>query len=607
MEISRNIELLSPAKNISIAKSAILHGADAVYIGAQNFSARKNASNSLEEIEELCDYAHFYFVKVFVAVNTILFDNELLECEKLLWQLYRAGVDAIIIQDLGILTLKLPPIEFHASTQCNIRTKERAQFIDSLGFNQMVLARELSLEQIKNISDASTSRIEFFIHGALCVCYSGQCYMSAYATGRSGNRGECAQLCRHAYTVTDAQGAIISTDSFLLSLKDLNVSEDIADLINAGVYSLKIEGRLKDENYVKNITAYYHKLLENTKKTISFKRTSSGTVELFFEPDTERSFNRLHTNYFLKGRNKNLTNPLTPKSIGKYIGTISQINGKKILLQTEQVISNGDGLCFVTNKTILFSSVNGKDGNWVELKDKLPLNKDTKVYRNKDIAFEKILKGKTASRKIEISMNFSQRENKALLTIVDEDSIEISHEISIQNEVAKDKDKLQLTLEQQLHKTGEFFFCKKIDYKTPLSLFMTVGEINALRRETLQLLIEKRKSYFLTKRKTIRPISKTEIQKENVIFNENISNKQASSIYRDFGSIQTINAVEVTQNFKNIELMRTKYCIKYELGMCSTLQGYSKQISQPLYLTDNKNRYALYFDCEKCEMIIKTK
>lgn len=605
MASSRQIELLSPAKDIATAKSAIIHGADAVYIGAKNFGARKNASNTIDDIKELCDFAHFYFVKIFITVNTILFDNEIKKCEHLIWELYDAGVDAIIIQDLGILKLNLPPIEFHASTQCNIRTLERAKFIDSLGFNQMVLARELSLKQITEITKTCQANVEIFIHGALCVCYSGQCNMSAYTTGRSGNRGECAQLCRHKYTLTDANGTILLKDRYILSLKDLNTTEIFKKLLQTGAFSLKIEGRLKDENYVKNTTAHYHQLIELYRKEYNLSRTSSGTIDLFFKPDTERSFNRMHSAYFFEERKNNLSNQITPKSIGKFLGVLSEKKENLIKIDTKEQLSNGDGLCFIYNELIEYTAVNGKKDTWIELKDRISLPQGSRVFRNKDIAFEKTLKNATATRKIKISMLFSQTENNAQLTIIDEDTIQITHICELKNEKTNNKEKLHATIEKQLKKTGDLFLCDSIEIDYNTHIFMSVSEINMIRRLALDALAEKRKKIFIENRKKIRPISKYPLHKSTTLFQENISNHLSAQLYSEYNCQLPINAVECTKKFDNIELMRSKYCIRYEIGICNKLQSNRGNSNNPLYLTDNKNKYIIDFDCINCEMIIK--
>lgn len=604
MALRDKIELLAPAKNIHIAKQAILHGADAVYIGGSAYSARKLAGNELHELKELCEFAHFYFVKVFVAVNTILFDNELSRFEEYLWELHEIAVDAVIVQDLSIMKMNLPPMEFHASTQCNIRTKERATFFDSLGFNQIVLARELSLKEIDNISDAVKARIEVFVHGALCVCYSGQCNFSSFATGRSGNRGECAQLCRHSFNLMDSQGKIIAQNKFLLSLKDLNLIEELENLLQAGVYSFKIEGRLKDENYVKNVVASYHSKLEQLKRTYPFQRTSSGKVSINFHPSLEKSFNRKNTNYFLHGRNKGLVNKNSPKSFGEFIGTVNYAKGREICITTAKTLSNGDGLCFEFENRIEFSSVNGKNEKNIILKDIIALKVGCKVYRNKNMLFEKNLKQNSAQRKVGVHISFKQTATKLVLALVDEDNIHIELSHSYSNEPAKNNEKVRSLIENQISKLGDKFHVLSFTIDEFSNGFIVSKALNDLRREALKKLEQKRTKEFELSRETKRNTLPPPTIHVKTLFNENISNRKAQEFYNSIGIQAEIDAVEVTKDYSTCELMRTKYCLKYELNACRKLQNSNTIIEEPLFLSDNKNTYRIAFDCNNCEMIL---
>ena len=345
----RKIELLAPAKNLECGIAAVDHGADAIYIGAPRFGARAAAGNSLEDIAELVRYAHVYNVRIYVTVNTILKDEELKDTEKMIWDLYRAGVDALIVQDMGLLELNLPPIPLHASTQMDNRTSQKVRFLAEAGFRQVVLARELSLVEIENIHHACPDvPLEVFVHGALCVSYSGQCYVSQACFGRSANRGECAQFCRLAFDMIDADGKSIVRNKHLLSLKDLNQSEELEQLLDAGASSLKIEGRLKDVSYVKNVTAYYRQKLDTIfKRRKEYIRASSGEVKLEFKPQLDKSFSRGFTNYFLFDRNKDIFSFDTPKSLGEEMGTVKEIRGNYLTVAGIKSFNNGDGVCFL--------------------------------------------------------------------------------------------------------------------------------------------------------------------------------------------------------------------------------------------------------------------
>ena len=415
----KSIELLSPARNLECGIAAVDHGADAVYIGAPRFGARAAAGNSVEDIGELCNYAHRFGVKVYAAVNTLLFENELDEARLLAWDLYRVGVDALIIQDTVFLEMDLPPIPLHASTQMDNRTAEKVLWLKNQGFNQIVMARELSLEQIRDIHEAVPEvRLEAFVHGALCVSYSGRCYASEYCFGRSANRGECAQFCRLPFSLQDAKGHTLIKDKYLLSLKDMNRQKYLEEMLDAGVQSFKIEGRLKDISYVKNVTASYRQALDAImKRRPEFVRSSFGTSTYTFTPDLSRSFSRGNTNYFLKGRTNDLASPDTPKSRGREVGRVKEIRNGLIIVSSTETFSNGDGLCFLDAEGRLQGfRVNRAEGNHLYPASMPNVRKGDLLWRSFDQQWERLMSGQTAERRIsarflleETELGFSRR------------------------------------------------------------------------------------------------------------------------------------------------------------------------------------------------------
>lgn len=586
------IELLAPAKDKKTAFAAIDSGCDALYIGASNFGARKKVPNSLEDIKEIVNYAHKFYVRVHVTVNTILTDKELVQAKNLIQQLYDIGVDAIIVQDMGIFELakqgKLPPIELHASTQCDNRTLEKAKFFDNLGVSRIILARELSVEKIKEICQNTKAEIETFIHGALCVSYSGQCYLSHFIGGRSANRGECAQACRKKYSLSDEKGNIIAKDKYLLSLKDFNASEHIEELINAGVKSFKIEGRLKDENYVKNVVAYYRNEIDKYAE-----KTSSGKVFLDFEPNVNKSFNRGFTDYFLpfsltlstKGRGE-IYNFDSPKSLGEYLGKVAKIGKNYFEIDNKKVVLNPqDGLYFDGQGCL----INKIDGNKIfpNKTDNLKVGLD--IYRNFDSKFDKQLSNTKTKRKIGVIFKLQ----KQTLEAIDEDNNLVKIEIP-SGEVPKNSDKMKENFINQLNKTGESdFYVQKIELDDSLP-FIQVSKINETRRNILSKLMEERiKNY---PKKYQKPLSDTEFPIKNLDYRANIHNKTAKNFYENCGC--NVCEMSAESGSKATELMRTKHCLKFAFGMCKS--------PKKLFLVDEKGqKYPLEFDCKNCEMIIK--
>lgn len=576
-------ELLAPAKDKETAIAAIDCGADAVYIGAEAYGARQNASNSLEDIEEVVKYAHKFWVKVFVTVNTILTDEELEQAVKLVKKLDEMQVDAVIIQDMGLLkrlvdeNLEIP---VHISTQCDNRDIEKVTFYRKLGVSRVVLARELSINQIDEIHRANPNlELEAFVHGALCVSYSGQCYLSQYIGGRSANRGECAQPCRKKYSVETTDGEILAKDIYALCLKDFNASRHLKEMAEAGVYSFKIEGRLKDSSYVKNVTAFYRHELDKFSK-----KNSSGRCVYSFEPNPEKSFNRGFTNYFLKGRG-DCFNFLSPKSRGEYLGKIVEIKNGSFKIKTEKLIHPQDGL------------TNGKDGvlvnkiqnGYIYPNKSVKFRKGEDIYRNSDTEFEKLLSLPT-KRQIAVSVVVEHN----LIKLIDEDGVTIEMSLPAGVE-ANNPEGMKSNFKRQFSKTGETDFYitdMKINSDIP---FLQVSAVNELRRKALNLLMLSRLENY--KRQVQKSMSFQTYYKKEVDYRANIHNKEAKKFYEQCGTDVLEMSLEKNIPSRPVELMRTKHCIKYALNMCKSPKN--------LVLRDEFGKiYPLKFDCSKCEMSV---
>lgn len=595
------IELLAPAKDKKCAIAAIDYGADAIYIGASEFGARRNAPNSLTDIQEIVEYAHKFNVKVYITINTILDENEILKAKDLILNLEKIGVDAIIVQDMGLFQVLNDScsIPLHASTQCDNRTPEKIKFLENVGFSRVVLARELSIEQIKKISANTNVELEAFIHGALCVSYSGQCYLSQMIGGRSANRGECAQPCRKKYSLVDEEGNFISKDKYLLCLKDFNASKHIKELVDAGVMSFKIEGRLKDENYVKNVVGYYRKLIDN----LGYKKTSSGQILFDFEPNVEKSFNRGFTDYFLDGRRKKCFTFDSPKSIGEYLGKVSFV-GKdyfEIRYDEKKEISSQDGLCFINNCELLGCLVNKFENNKI-YPNKMPdIKIGAAIYRNFDSEFEKQLKISKTCRKIDAKIEFDLGE----IRIIDEDGTLaiVKYEI---DEFAQNELKMSENIGKQLRKTGESdFLVSEVKINASKKPFLPVSKLNELRRELLENLMKKRVESYVRECHSQIGSEVCEFTDKEIDYHGNVLNKYAKLFYEKHGAMVKESALEggKIQNSGKCA-MTTKHCLRYSFGICRKDKT-SKSISDKLYLIDEKGkRYNLNFNCNKCEMEI---
>lgn len=598
----RRIELLSPAKNAEIGIEAINHGADAVYIGAPRFGARSAAGNSTADIQRLVDYAHKYDARVYVALNTILKDDELSDAGQIIRDMYNIGVDALIVQDMGILKMDIPPIALHASTQTDNRTPEKVKFLENAGFSQVVLARELSLEQIRNIAAVTTVPLEVFIHGALCVSYSGQCYLSQCLSGRSANRGECAQYCRLPYTLLDADGNVLIKDKHLLSLKDMNRTDRLEALLDAGVSSLKIEGRLKEMSYVKNITAWYRKKLDAIlERRSEYTRASSGTTGFFFTPDPYKSFNRSFTPYLLDGQDVDAVASIdTPKSMGEYIGTVKQVSSKTITVAGVKGLNNGDGLCFL-NEAGVFDGfrVNRVDGNLVFPAEMPRIKVKTKLFRNYDHEFEKLLSRKSADRYIAIDMSLSGTLSELCLQITDERGIQVSVSREWSGEEARTPQ--SENQKNQLGKLGDTpFRMRKVVLNATENLFIPASLLADMRRQGTELLLKTRKEAYCPEKRTPAVDDSFLSPQQKLTYLGNVYNAKARKFYAEHGVTEIDPAFEM-QNRDNVPLMFTRHCIRRISGHCLREKEVDKW-KAPLYLCYKDTRLRLEFDCRLCEM-----
>lgn len=599
----RKIELLAPAKNLECGRAAIDHGADAVYIGAPRFGARAAAGNSLEDIAALVEYAHLYNVRIYVTVNTLLKDEELEETEKMIWQLYRAGVDALIVQDMGITGLRLPPIPLHASTQMDNRTAEKVRFLADAGFRQVVLARELSLREISKIHEACPDvALEVFVHGALCVSYSGQCYVSQACFGRSANRGECAQFCRLPFSLVDANDKVIVKDKHLLSLKDLNQSDELEQLLDAGVSSLKIEGRLKDVSYVKNVTAAYRRKLDAIfARRREYVRASSGTCRFDFQPQLDKSFSRGFTHYFLHGRSKDVSSFDTPKSLGEEMGTMKEARGNYLTVAGLKSFNNGDGVCYLDEQGKLQGfRINRVEGNKLYPQEMPRIKPRTVLYRNYDQEFEKILARKSSERKIAVSVLLAENNFGFSLTLTDEDDNSVTLALPREKELARTSQ--EENLKAQLAKLGNTpFEAQRVDIDFTDNWFLPVSVLADLRRQAVDKLIAARRVTYRRELSVMKPTTHA-FPQTSLTYLGNVMNSRAASFYTNHG-VQSIDpAYEQTPVDKAV-LMFCKHCLRYSMGWCPIHQRERSPYKEPYYLvsTDGK-RFRLEFDCKNCQM-----
>ena len=599
----RKIELLAPAKNLECGLAAIEHGADAVYIGAPRFGARAAAGNSLEDIAQLVAYAHLYRARIYVTVNTILKEEELADTEKMIWDLYRIGVDALIVQDMGLLKLNLPPIPLHASTQMDNRTPHKVQFLAEAGFRQVVLARELTLEEIAKIHrTCPDTPLEVFVHGALCVSYSGQCYVSQACFGRSANRGECAQFCRLAFDMVDSEGRVIQKNKHLLSLKDMNQSDNLEAILDAGASSLKIEGRLKDVSYVKNVTAYYRKKLDAIlKRRKEYRRASSGSVKLGFTPQLDKSFSRGFTDFFMHGRNPGIFSFNTPKSLGEEMGYVKEIRHNFIVVAGVKPFSNGDGLCYLDESGRLHGfRVNRVDSNKLYPQEMPRVKPKTILYRNFDQEFEKVIQKKSAERKLAVSMAFAENNFGFTLTMTDEDANTISITLPREKELARSPQ--ADNWKNQLGKLGNTpFEATNIEIQLKENWFIPSSELADLRRQGVKKLLEARKINYVQELCKM-PETHHAFPSQELTYLGNVMNKEAFSFYHTHGVKKIAPAFEKSPVDEAV-VMFCKHCLRYAMGWCPVHHKVRSPYKEPYYLVSGDGkRFRLQFDCKNCQM-----
>lgn len=599
----RKIELLAPAKNLECGIAAIDHGADAVYIGASKFGARAAAVNSLEDIAALVEYAHLYNARIYVTVNTILKDEELQETEKMIWALFRAGVDALIVQDMGITGLNLPPIPLHASTQMDNRTVEKVRFLADAGFRQVVLARELSLREISKIHEACPDvPLEIFVHGALCVSYSGQCYVSQACFGRSANRGECAQFCRLPFSLVDAEGRVIVKDKHLLSLKDLNQSDELEALLDAGASSFKIEGRLKDVSYVKNVTAAYRRKLDAIfARRKEYARASSGSCRYAFNPQLDKSFSRGFTHYYLHGRTKDVFSFDTPKSLGEEMGTMKEARGNYLTVAGLKSFNNGDGVCYIDEQGRLQGfRINRVEGNKLYPQEMPRIKPRTVLYRNFDQEFEKILARKSSERRIAVFVRLTDTPFGFALTLTDEDDNSVTLSLAREKEPARTPQ--EENLKTQLAKFGNTpFEAVRIDIDFAGNWFLPASVLADFRRQAVEKLISARRINYRRGLFVLKPTAHA-FPQSTLTYLGNVMNGQAVSFYAGHGVASIAPAFERAPAEKAV-LMFCKHCLRYSMGWCPVHQRERSPYREPYYLvsTDGK-RFRLEFDCKNCQM-----
>lgn len=582
------LELLSPASDKYVAFQAILHGADAVYMGGPSHGARKKAANSIEDIKEVVDFAHKFRAKVYVTVNTVIYESELQAVEQLCRDLYKIGVDAIIVQDMSVLRMDIPPIALHASTQCDTRTIEKALFLQDVGFSQIVLARELSLNEIKDIIDVVNVPVECFVHGALCVSYSGRCGASQITMGRSANRGECAQMCRLPYNLINGRGEIVEFNKYLLSLKDFNTSQNIEDLILAGVSSFKIEGRLKDETYVKNVTLAYRNAIDEviSKYPDKYTRSSFGKTEARFTPDLSKSFNRGFTDYFLKGKiASSMASLKTPKSMGEIIQDINELN-------------NGDGISFFNHKGEYEGVfVNGIENNRIRGSRPFILPKKAIIHRTFDNKWQSLLKGETAKRKIKVDIS------------LDENGISAHDERGCQVRIALDAEKSiarkPMNPKHIFSKLGDTVYkLGKFENNLNSSTFIPASKLTKLRRELINTLDQANLSTYSYDYR--RPEKEVSFPYKNLDYQDNVANSLAADFYKQHDVEKILPAFEILKPNRHVEVMTTRYCIRKELGCCLKDSSVSKEkhvkFEGPLTITTGVHKFLLDFDCRNCEM-----
>lgn len=602
------LELLSPARDAATALAAVDHGADAVYIGAPHHGARSSATNSIDDISRVVEYAHAFGVKVYVTLNTLVYDSELESVRSLVWELYRAGVDALIVQDLGLLEMNLPPIALHASTQCDIVTPGKARFLEDAGFSQLVLARELTLEEIRRIRCATTVPLEAFVHGALCVSYSGNCQASFALTGRSANRGECAQICRLAYDLVDGDGRVVMAGKHLLSLRDMNRRAYLGAMIDAGVTSFKIEGRLKDMSYVKTVTAAYRRALDEIIEAGGgrYARSSLGESTVGFTPRFEQSFNRGFTDYFLNDRRPQppMASVDTPKSVGECVGKVLQVKGNCVKIKAAAEINNGDGLSYFRPDGRLDGfRVNRADGDSLYLTDRPDVAPGTMLYRNYDSALSAAMSRATAARKIDVDLVVRPAGRRAVALDISLDSDpKQSAAACVECELAPATTDQREARRRALMKFGDTIY-------TPVGLddrcgdlFVPLSVLSRLRREAVAALDKARRASYRYDYR--RPSAGPQSPALKLDYYDNVANRLSRQFYTRAGAVEIKPSLETSGRVDDgMRVMLTRYCLRRELGACLRSGG-AGSLKGPLKLRGANFCMNIDFDCSRCEMSV---
>lgn len=612
---NHHLELLSPARDAGIAREAILHGADAVYIGGPGFGARHNASNSLSDIAELVPFAHRYGAKIFVTLNTILHDDELEPAQRLITDLYETGVDALIVQDMGVMQLDIPPIELHASTQCDIRSVEKAKFLSDVGFSQIVLARELDLQQIKAIYEHTDATIEFFIHGALCVAYSGQCNISHAQTGRSANRGDCSQACRLPYTLKDDQGRVVAYEKHLLSMKDNDQTANLAQLIDAGVRSFKIEGRYKDMSYVKNITAHYRQMLDAIiEDRGDLARSSAGRTEHFFVPSTDKTFHRGSTDYFVNARKGDIGAFDSPKFIGLPVGEVLKVGKDHLDVEVSEALTNGDGLNVMIKREIVGFRANTVEKTGENRYRVWPNEMPVDLYkarphqalnRNLDHNWQQALQKTSSERRIAVDITLSGWQEQLVLTMTCEDGVSVTHTLDGEFAEATQADKALANLRDGVAKLGQtIYFARNVEIALPGALFVPNGLLNQLRRETVERLDRARLDAVPRGQRKPVSVPPPVYPETHLSFLANVYNHKAREFYQRYGVKLIDAAYEAHEEKGDVPVMITKHCLRFAFNLCpKQAKGSIKSWkATPMQLIHGDEVLTLKFDCRPCEM-----
>lgn len=619
-----HLELLSPARDVHIAREAILHGADAVYIGGPSFGARHNACNEVADIAQLVEFAHRFHARVFVTINTILHDDELEPARALIHQLHDAGVDALIVQDMGVMDLDIPPIELHASTQTDIRTLERAKFLDQAGFSQLVLARELNLQQIRAIADETDAAIEFFIHGALCVAFSGQCNISHAQTGRSANRGDCSQACRLPYTLKDDQGRVVAFEKHLLSMKDNNQSANLSALVDAGVRSFKIEGRYKDMGYVKNITAYYRQRLDGIlENRPDLARASSGRTDHFFVPDPDKTFHRGSTDYFVTDRKIDIGAFDSPTFTGLLVGHVEKVNKRDLLVVTQEPLSNGDGLNVLVKREVVGFRANIAEpkGEFEEDGEKryryrvepneMPeglfrLRPNHPLSRNLDHNWQQALQKTSSERRVGLSWAAKLREERLELTATSEEGVSANVALDGPFGAANKPEQALEQLHDLLGQLGTtMYHADAVELDAPQAFFIPNSQLKALRREAIEKLTEARVAAHPRGGRKAETNPPPVYPEAHLSFLYNVYNQKARDFYHRHG-VQLIDAAyEAHEEAGEVPVMITKHCLRFSFNLCPKqakgVTGVRTKVA-PMQLVHGDEVLTLKFDCKPCEM-----